>query len=127
MKRISQLVILFLLKNIFKEKELDETATTEEFSIVQSEGNREVTRKVSCYSLEAIIAVGYRVNSERGTQFRQWATTILQQYIHKGFNYSCFYSASALHQKHGLSSSKHSGVRSLFKGHGRAPSSKREC
>ena len=73
------------LKNIFKEKELDESATSEEFSVVQNEGSREVTRKVICYSLEAIIAVGYRVNSERGTQFRQWATTILQQYIHKGF------------------------------------------
>jgi hypothetical protein len=73
------------LKNIFKEKELDEEATAEEFSVVQREGNRDVTRKVFCYSLEAIIAVGYRVNSERGTQFRQWATTILQQFIHKGF------------------------------------------
>lgn len=73
------------LKNIFKEKELDESATAEEFSVVQHEGSRSVTRKVICYSLEAIIAVGYRVNSERGTQFRQWATTMLQQYIHKGF------------------------------------------
>src|SRR3989339_1483536 len=73
------------LKNIFKEHELDEAATTEEFSVVQKEGEREIARKVFCYSLEAIIAVGYRVNSERGTQFRQWATTILQQYIHKGF------------------------------------------
>ncbi|MCD4845996.1 MAG: virulence RhuM family protein [Methanosarcinales archaeon] len=73
------------LKNIYKEKELDESATTEDFSIVQIEGDREVTRTVGCYSLEAIIAVGYRVNSESGTQFRQWAITILQQYIHKGF------------------------------------------
>jgi len=73
------------LKNIYKEKELDESATAEDFSVVQIEGNREVTRIVRCYSLEAIIAVGYRVNSERGIQFRQWAITILQQYIHKGF------------------------------------------
>ena len=73
------------LKNIYKEKELDENATTEEFSVVQKEGIREVTRNVTCYSFEAIIAVGYRVNSELGTQFRQWAITILQQYIHKGF------------------------------------------
>lgn len=73
------------LKNIYKEKELEESATAEEFSVVQHEGNREVTRKITCYSLEAIISVGYRVNSERGTQFRQWAITILQQYIHKGF------------------------------------------
>lgn len=73
------------LKNIYAEHELDETATTEEFSVVQKEGEREVARTVHCYSLEAIIAVGYRVNSERGTQFRQWATNILHQYIQKGF------------------------------------------
>jgi hypothetical protein len=73
------------LKNIYKEEELNENSTTEDFSVVQKEGNREVSRTVTCYSLEAIIAVGYRVNSERGTQFRQWAITILQQYIHKGF------------------------------------------
>ena len=73
------------LKNIYAEKELDESATAEDFSVVQIEGNREVIRTVRCYSLEAIIAVGYRVNSERGTQFRQWAISILQQYIHKGF------------------------------------------
>ncbi|GAH67521.1 unnamed protein product, partial [marine sediment metagenome] len=73
------------LKNIYKEKELDESATAEDFSVVQIEGNREVARTVRCYSLEAIIAVGYRVNSECGTQFRQWAISILQQYIHKGF------------------------------------------
>ena len=73
------------LKNIYKEKELDESATAEDFSVVQMEGSRKVSRTVKCYSLEAIIAVGYRVNSERGTQFRQWAISILQQYIHKGF------------------------------------------
>jgi len=73
------------LKNIYKEKELDESSTTEVFSVVQIEGKREVTRNVTCYSLEAIIAVGYRVNSVRGTQFRQWAIAILQKYIHKGF------------------------------------------
>ncbi|MBF0543055.1 MAG: virulence RhuM family protein [Candidatus Riflebacteria bacterium] len=73
------------LKNIYAEKELNEKVTTEDFSAVQKEGNREVNRTITFYSLEAIIAVGYRVNSERGTQFRQWAITILQQYIHKGF------------------------------------------
>lgn len=73
------------LKNIYREQELDEAATAEDFSVVQTEGNREVTRTITCYSLEAVIAVGYRVNSERGTQFRQWAISILQQYIHKGF------------------------------------------
>jgi hypothetical protein len=73
------------LKNIYQEQELDPAATAEEFSVVQQEGKREVTRSVTCYSLEVIIAVGYRVNSEQGTQFRQWAISILQQYIHKGF------------------------------------------
>ena len=73
------------LKNIYQDSELDAEATTEDFSVVQKEGNREVGRTVTCYSLEAIIAVGYRVNSEQGTQFRQWAIRILQQYIHKGF------------------------------------------
>lgn len=73
------------LKNIYLEKEIDVHSTTEEFSVVQKEGSREVRRKAVMYSLEAIIAVGYRVNSERGTQFRQWATEILKSYIHKGF------------------------------------------
>jgi len=67
------------LKNVYAEHELNETATTEEFSVVQKEGEREVTRTVHCYSLEAIVAVGYRVNSEHGTQFRQWATNILHR------------------------------------------------
>ncbi len=73
------------LKNIYAEYELDEETTIEDFSAVQMEGKRKVTRTVKCYSLEAIIAVGYRVNSTRGTEFRQWAISILQQYIHKGF------------------------------------------
>jgi len=73
------------LKNIYQERELEELSTTEDFSVVQNEGSRQVTRKMKCYSLEAIIAVGYRVNSASGTQFRQWAISILQQYIHKGF------------------------------------------
>lgn len=73
------------LKNIYQENEVDKKSTAEEFSVVQKEGGREVSRKVSFYSMEAIIAVGYRVNSERGTQFRQWATGILKNYIHKGY------------------------------------------
>ena len=73
------------LKNIYKEKEIDEKSTAEDFSVVQKEGEREVSRNLTFYSLEAIIAVGYRVNSERGTQFRQWATGILKNYIHKGY------------------------------------------
>ena len=73
------------LKNIFREGELDEKSTTEFFSIVQKEGNRNVSRNVKCYNLDAIIAVGYRVNSKKATRFRQWATKTLKEYIIKGF------------------------------------------
>lgn len=73
------------LTNIYDERELDPAATIEESSIVQKEGSREVTRKVTFYSLEAIIAVGYRVQSARATQFRTWATDRLKSYILKGF------------------------------------------
>ena len=61
------------LKNIYKTSELEEDATTEESSVVQIEGNRKVKRKIKFYNLDAIISVGYRVNSKRGTQFRIWA------------------------------------------------------
>ena len=73
------------LKNIYTEGEADQKSTCKDFLQVQQEGEREVERNASFYSLEAIIAVGYRVNSERGTQFRQWATEILKSYIHKGY------------------------------------------
>ncbi len=73
------------LKNIYSSGEIAYTATCKDFLQVQQEGNREVKRSASFYSLEAIIAVGYRVNSERGIQFRQWATEILKSYIHKGY------------------------------------------
>ncbi|MBN1684927.1 MAG: virulence RhuM family protein [Gammaproteobacteria bacterium] len=73
------------LKNIYQTGELEDVPTCKDFLQVQKEGNREVERKIAMYSLEAIIAVGYRVNSERGTQFRQWATKILKSYIHKGY------------------------------------------
>ena len=73
------------LKNIFQEEELDEKSTTEFFSVVQKEGNRNVSRNVKCYNLDAIIAVGYRVNSKKATRFRQWATKTLKEYIIKGF------------------------------------------
>ena len=73
------------LKNIFLEDELDEKSTTEFFSVVQKEGNRNVSRNVKCYNLDAIIAVGYRVNSKKATRFRQWATKTLKEYIIKGF------------------------------------------
>ena len=73
------------LKNIFLEEELDEKSTTGFFSVVQKEGNRNVSRNVKCYNLDAIIAVGYRVNSKKATRFRQWATKTLKEYIIKGF------------------------------------------
>ena len=73
------------LKNIYAEGEVDQTATCKDFLQVQKEGRREVKRNTSFYSLEVIIAVGYRVNSERGSQFRQWATQVLKSYIHKGY------------------------------------------
>ncbi len=73
------------LKKIYAEHELSEEATTEDFSVVQTEGSRTVKRTVKCYSLEAVIAVGYRVSSDRATQFRRWATDILHSYINKGF------------------------------------------
>jgi hypothetical protein len=73
------------LKNIYTEGEIDQAATCKDFLQVQSEGVRNIERMAKMYSLEAIVAVGYRVNSERGTQFRQWATGILKNYIHKGY------------------------------------------
>lgn len=73
------------LQNIYDSGELSEAATAEDFSVVQTEGRRRVTRKTKFYSLEAIISVGYRVNSVRGTQFRTWATATLKNYILKGF------------------------------------------
>ena len=73
------------LKNIFLDKELDKNATTEIFSVVQKEGNRNIKRNVEFYNLDAIIAVGYRVNSKKATQFRIWATNVLKDYIIKGF------------------------------------------
>ena len=73
------------LKNIYKEEELKEEATAEIFSVVQKEGNRDVKRNAKCYNLDAIIAVGYRVNSKKATKFRQWTTKTLKEYITKGF------------------------------------------
>ncbi len=73
------------LVNIFAEGELSREATIRKFRIVRAEGRREVTREVEHYRLEAILAVGYRVRSLRGTQFRQWATVRLSEYLVKGF------------------------------------------
>jgi hypothetical protein len=73
------------LKNIFEDGELSQEATTEESSVVQIEGGREVQRPVTLYNLDAILAVGYRVRSPRGVQFRRWASTVLKEYLIKGF------------------------------------------
>mgnify|MGYP001487028352 CR=1 FL=1 len=73
------------LKNIFEEGELQKEATLSKMETVQNEGGRQITRKKEFYNLDAIIAVGYRVNSKRATQFRIWATAILKEYIIKGF------------------------------------------
>ena len=73
------------LKNIFEEGELNELATISKMETVQVEGNREITRQVDFYNLDAIISVGYRVNSLQATHFRIWATKVLKEYIQKGF------------------------------------------
>lgn len=73
------------LKNIYADKELESSATTEKISVVRKEGNRNVQRTLDFYNLDAIIAVGYRVNSKKATRFRQWATKTLKEYIQKGF------------------------------------------
>ena len=73
------------IKAILAEGELPEQATIEYYSIVQTEGDREIRREVAHYALPMIIAVGYRVRSTRGTQFRQWATRTLGEYLQKGF------------------------------------------
>ena len=73
------------LKNIFEDKELEESATTEDSSVVQIEGNRRVRRQLKHYNLDAIISVGYRVNSRRGVRFRQWATATLRDHLVRGY------------------------------------------
>lgn len=72
------------LKNIYLDEELLKEATTEKFSVVRKEGNRQVKRLLEFYNLDAIIAVGYRVNSKKATQFRMWATKTLKEYMIKG-------------------------------------------
>jgi hypothetical protein len=73
------------LSEIYKSSELNEIATVRKIRTVQTEGNREVARDVEFYNLDAIIAVGYRVNSREATQFRIWATQVLREYLVKGF------------------------------------------
>ncbi len=73
------------LKSIYEEGELDESATCKDYLQVRTEGGREVSRNLRHYNLAAILAVGYRVRSRRGTQFRQWATARLSEFLVKGF------------------------------------------
>ena len=73
------------LNNIYEEKELDKNSTISKMEIVRKEGNRNVNRELEFYNLDAIIAVGYRVNSKKATKFRIWATKILKDYMIKGF------------------------------------------
>lgn len=73
------------LKKVYAAGELEREATSKDFLLVQTEGGRQITRSVNCYSLDAIISVGYRVNSTRATQFRIWATGVLKEYIVRGY------------------------------------------
>jgi hypothetical protein len=73
------------ITSIYGDYELDREATVKDFLIVQTEGNRQVRRAVEFYNLDTILAVGYRVRSARGTQFRRWATQTLREYLVKGF------------------------------------------
>lgn len=77
--------VLIHLQNIYREQELDERATTKKFLVVQTEGKRQVKRELNHYDLDAIISVGYRVNSKQGVQFRIWATQRLKDYLIQGY------------------------------------------
>ena len=76
------------LKNIYATGELDESATTEDYSVVREEGSRRVTRQLKHYNLDAIISVGYRVNSRQGTRFRIWANRILKEHLLQGYTFN---------------------------------------
>ncbi len=73
------------LGNVFSSGELEREATIRKFRIVRSEGSRQVTRSIDHYNLDAIISVGYRVNSVRATQFRQWGTSVLRDFAIRGY------------------------------------------
>ena len=77
--------INYHIKNIFKQKELEKIPTIRKIRIVQQEGNRKVEREVEHYNLDMIISIGYRVNSITATKFRQWATSILKNYIQNSY------------------------------------------
>ena len=73
------------ISNIFKEGELNQNSTVKEYLTVQIEGSRRVSRKITMYNLDVIISLGYRVKSQRGTQFRIWANNVLKDYLLKGY------------------------------------------
>ena len=83
--RISTDNVSLHLKNLYAAGELDEAATTEDFSVVRSEGQRKVRREIRHYNLEVIISIGYRVNSKRAVRFRQWATRTLREHLASGY------------------------------------------
>ena len=97
------------LRNIFKEQELAENLTTEDSSVIQKEGRRLVRRRVKFYNLDAIISVGYRVNSKQGTQFRQWATKRLNEFLVQGYAIN----EKRLEQKHQEIQTLKDGIRIL--------------
>ncbi|WP_121667451.1 virulence RhuM family protein [Mesonia aquimarina] len=82
---VDRSVVTKHLKNIFTEGELEKEATSAKYAQVKKEGDRDVKRNIEFYNLDAIISVGYRVNSTKATQFRIWATKTLKEYIIKGF------------------------------------------
>ena len=73
------------IQNIYEEAELEKDSTRKDFFLVRNEGGRKVSRKITCYNLDVIISVGYRVKSKSGTQFRIWANKILKQYLLEGY------------------------------------------
>ena len=77
--------VLMHLRNVFSSEELEAEATTKDFLVIRTEGRRQVRRRIKHYNLDAIISVGYRVNSRRGVRFRQWATRTLREHLVRGF------------------------------------------
>lgn len=74
------------IKNIYEQEELEESATVRDFRTVRQEGKRQVVRNLTYYNLDAIISIGFRVNSKRGIQFRQWANKVLKEFLLKGYS-----------------------------------------
>lgn len=74
------------IKNIYEQEELEESSTVRDFRTVRQEGKRHVVRNLTYYNLDAIISIGFRVNSKRGIQFRQWANKVLKEYLLKGYS-----------------------------------------